>query len=81
MSYISISTWTNEEVVKERAEYYKNGYNDAINDFVKMLKSDKFQKYNLYMVFETSRDLSYSDCIDAFIEYVDVIADQLKQTK
>ena len=81
MSYMSISTWTNEEVVKERAEYYKNGYNDAINDFVKMLKSDKFQNYNLDMVFETSRDLSYSDCIDAFIEYVDVIADQLKQTK
>lgn len=81
MSYMSISTWTNEEVVKERAEYYKNGYNDAINDFAKMLKSDKFQKYNLDMVFETSRDLSYSDCIDAFIEYVDVIADQLKQTK
>lgn len=51
----------------------------AIDEFAKQLKSDEFQKYNLDMVFETSRDLSYSHCINAFHEYVDEIAEQLKE--
>lgn len=50
----------------------------TIDEFAKQLKSDEFQKYNLDMVFETSRDLSYSHCINAFHEYVDEIAEQLK---
>lgn len=50
----------------------------AIDEFVERLKSDEFQKYNLDMVFETSRDLSYSHCINAFCEYIDEIAEQLK---
>ena len=52
--------------------------NNAINEFAERLKSDEFQKYNLDMVFETSRDLSYSHCINAFHEYVDEIAEQMK---
>lgn len=52
--------------------------NKAIDEFVERLKSDEFQKYNLDMVFETSRDLSYSHCINAFHEYVDEIAEQMK---
>ena len=31
------------------------------------------------MVFETSRDLSYSHCINAFQEYIDEIAEHLKE--
>lgn len=50
----------------------------VIDEFAERLKSDEFQKYNLDMVFETSRDLSYSHCINAFHEYVDEIAEQLK---
>ena len=52
--------------------------NKAIDEFAERLKSDEFQKYNLDMVFETSRDLSYSDCIDAFHEYIDEVSEQLK---
>lgn len=55
-----------------------DGYAKAIDEVAERLKSDEFQKYNLDMVFETSRDLSYSDCIDAFHEYIDKIAEQLK---
>ena len=51
----------------------------AIDEFAKQLKSDEFQKCNLDIVFETSRDLSYSHCINAFHEYVDEIAEQLKE--
>ena len=51
---------------------------NAIDEFAERLKSDKFQKYDLDMVFETSRDLSYSDCIDAFHEYIEEIAGQMK---
>ena len=50
----------------------------AIDEFAERLKSDEFQKYNLDMVFETSRDLSYSHCINAFCEYIDEIAEQMK---
>lgn len=49
-----------------------------IDKFAERLKSDEFQKYNLDMVFETSRDLSYSHCINAFCEYIDEIAERLK---
>ena len=52
--------------------------NKAIDEFAERLKSDEFQKYNLDMVFETSRDLSYSQCIDAFHEYINEIAEQMK---
>lgn len=51
----------------------------AIDEFAERLKSDEFQKYNLDMVFETSRDLSYSQCIDAFHEYINEIAQQMKK--
>ena len=54
------------------------GYNKAIDDFVEKLKSDEFQKYKLDMVFETSRDLTYLQCINVFHEYIDEIAKQLK---
>lgn len=57
---------------------YSDGYIKAIDEFVERLKSDEFQKYNLDMVFETSRDLSYSHCINAFHEYVDEMAEQMK---
>ena len=50
----------------------------AIDEFAERLKSDEFQKYNLDMVFETSRDLSYSHCINAFCEYIDEVAKMLK---
>ena len=50
----------------------------VIDEFVEQLKSDEFQKYTLDMVFETSRDLSYSQCINAFEEYIDEIAEQMK---
>lgn len=63
------------EELKKCREY---GYNKAIDEFAERLKSDEFQKYNLDMVFETSRDLSYTECIDDFHEYVDEIAEQLK---
>ena len=55
------------------------GYNKAIDDFVEKLKSDEFQKYKLDMVFETSRDLTYSQCVNAFHEYIDEITKQLKE--
>ena len=51
----------------------------VIDEFTEQLKSDEFQKYNLDMVFETSRDLSYSQCIDAFHKYIDEIAKQMKE--
>lgn len=50
----------------------------AIDEFAERLKSDEFQKYNLDMVFETSRDLSYSNCINAFCEYIDKIAEEMR---
>lgn len=53
--------------------------NKVIDEFAERLKSDEFQKYNLDMVFETSRDLSYSHCINAFQEYIDEIAEHLKE--
>ena len=53
----------------------------AINEFAERLKSDEFQKYDLDMVFETSRDLSYSNCVNAFCEYVDKITEELKAIK
>lgn len=56
----------------------KKSYDKAIDEFAERLKSDEFQKYNLDMVFETSRDLSYSHCINSFCEYVDKIAEQMK---
>lgn len=62
-------------------EYCKgfiDGYSKAIDNFVEKLKSDEFQKYKLDMVFETSRDLTYSQCVNAFHEYIDKIAEQLK---
>lgn len=75
---------TLESVVKnlEKKFYYDRFEKEirakAINEFAERLKSDEFQKYNLDMVFETSRDLSYSDCIDAFHEYIDEVSEQLK---
>ena len=54
------------------------GYEKAINDFTEKLKSDEFQKYTLDMVFETSRNLSYSECIDAFHEYIDETVNKMK---
>ena len=57
---------------------FKEIRNMAIYEFAERLKSDEFQKYNLDMVFETSKDLSYSNCINAFHEYIDKIAEQLK---
>ena len=56
-----------------------DGYDKAIDDFVEKLKSDEFQKYKLDMVFETSRDLTYSQCVNAFHEYIDEITKQLKK--
>ena len=53
-------------------------YDKAIDKFTEKLKSDEFQKYNLDMVFETSRDLSYTNCISAFCEYIDEMAKQMK---
>lgn len=64
--------------IRELSDENKKIRNKAIDEFAKQLKSDEFQKYNLDMVFETSRDLSYSHCINAFHEYVDEIAEQLK---
>jgi hypothetical protein len=52
--------------------------NKAIDEFAERLKSDEFQKYDLDMVFETSRDLSYSNCVNSFCEYIDEIAEQMK---
>lgn len=52
--------------------------NKTIDEFAEQLKSDEFQKYTLDMVFETSRNLSYSQCINAFEEYIDKIAKQMK---
>lgn len=62
-------------------DIYLEAYNNAIDNFAKKLKSDELQKHNLDMVFETSRDLSYSNCINAFEEYVDSVAEQLKSGK
>ena len=64
--------------VRQLAKENKEIRNKTINEFAERLKSDEFQKYNLDMVFETSRDLSYSDCIDAFHEYIDEVSEQLK---
>jgi hypothetical protein len=67
------------EVEVSRIEYHDDEIRaKAIDEFVERLKSDEFQKYNLDMVFETSRNLSYSECIDAFHEYIDEIAEQMK---
>lgn len=53
----------------------------TIDEFAERLKSDEFQKYNLDMVFETSRDLSYSNCVNAFCEYIDEIAEEMRCDK
>lgn len=70
-----------EVSVTELDTMFKEIRAKAIDEFAEQLKSDEFQKYNLDMVFETSRDLSYSHCINAFHEYVDEIAEQLKAGK
>ena len=59
-------------------DYDREIRNKVIDEFAERLKSDEFQKYNLDMVFETSRDLSYSNCINAFCEYVDKIAEEMR---
>lgn len=57
----------------------KYGYNKAIDDLTNKLTSDEFQKYNLDFVFETSKSLSYNECISAFCEYIEKIANELKE--
>ena len=57
---------------------YLRGYNEAIDDLTNKLTSDEFQKYNLDFVFETSKSLSYNECISAFCEYIEKIAKELK---
>lgn len=54
-------------------------YNKAIDDLTNKLTSDEFQKYNLDFVFETSKSLSYNECISAFCEYIEEIANELKE--
>lgn len=82
--YEQLAEWL-EELKKYQSykpvdkEFYKAGYTKAIDDFAEALKSDEFQKYNIDMVFETSRDLTYTQCTDAFCEYIDIIAEQLKE--
>ena len=56
-------------------------YNKAIDDLTNKLTSDEFQKYNLDFVFETSKYLSYNECISAFCEYIEKIANELKEHK
>lgn len=56
-------------------------YNKAIDDLTNKLTSDEFQKYNLDFVFETSKSLSYNECISAFCEYIEKIANELKEHK
>jgi len=63
---------------KDIKELARNERNKVIEEFAERLKSDEFQKYNLDMVFETSRDLSYSNCVNAFCEYVDKIAEEMR---
>lgn len=58
---------------------YLRGYNEAIDDLTNKLTSDEFQKYNLDFVFETSKSLSYNECISAFCEYIEKIANELKE--
>lgn len=58
---------------------YARGYNKAIDDLTNKLTSDEFQKYNLDFVFETSKSLSYNECISAFCEYIEKIAKELKE--
>lgn len=67
-----------EEHFEPKSNHEQEIRNKAIDEFAERLKSDEFQKYNLDMVFETSRDLSYSHCINAFCEYIDEIAEQMK---
>lgn len=75
---------TLESVVKnlEKKFYYDRFEKEirakAIDEFAERLKSDEFQKYDLDMVFETSKDLSYSNCVNAFCEYVDKIAEEMR---
>lgn len=54
-------------------------YNKALEDFKNKLISDEFQKYNIDFVFETNRDWNYSNCILAFIEYIEEINKELKR--
>ena len=54
-------------------------YKKAIDDLTNKLTSDEFQKYNLDFVFETSKSLSYNECISAFCEYIEEIANELKE--
>lgn len=58
---------------------YLRGYNEAIDDLTNKLTSDEFQKYNLDFVFETSKSLSYNECISAFCEYIEKISNELKE--
>ena len=58
---------------------YLRGYNEAIDDLTNKLTSDEFQKYNLDFVFETSKSLSYNECISAFCEYIEKIANKVKE--
>ena len=63
----------------DTSEYDKKIYNKAIDDLTNKLTSDEFQKYNLDFVFETSKSLSYNECISAFCEYIEKIAKELKE--
>lgn len=83
--YRQIAEWLEE--LKEYKEnkhrslryMYEKGYNKAIDDLTNKLTSDEFQKYNLDFVFETSKSLSYNECISAFCEYIEEIANELKE--
>lgn len=84
-----LASWLEE--LKELREFkaiYQKGmdysyatfkYNKAIDDLTNKLTSDEFQKYNLDFVFETSKSLSYNECISAFCEYIEKIAEELKE--
>ena len=74
----SLSTLDVCELKSRIVDVIQPEINKAIDEFAERLKSNEFQKYDLDMVFETSRNLSYTECIDAFHEYVDEIAEQLK---
>lgn len=52
--------------------------NEAVDKFSKKLMSDEFQKYNIDVVFETCRELSYEKCTDTFYEYVEDMTKRFK---
>ena len=86
-----IVEWLEElKKLREFKEVYQKGmdysyatfmYKKAIDDLTNKLTSDEFQKYNLDFVFETSKSLSYNECISAFCEYIEKIANELKEHK